>query len=73
VQRTITDAGISELLRVEPFDRLESGPFPETKFSLSVSLVYQSTERTLTDSEVDEFDKRILKNLEERLGAQLRK
>ena len=73
VQRTITDAGISELLRVEPFDRLESGPFPETKYSLSVSLVYQSTERTLTDSEVDEFDKKILKNLEERLGAQLRK
>jgi phenylalanyl-tRNA synthetase beta chain len=73
VQRTITDAGISELLRVEPFDRLESGPFPETKYSLSVSLFYQSTERTLTDSEVDEFDKKILKNLEERLGAQLRK
>jgi phenylalanyl-tRNA synthetase beta chain len=73
VQRTITDAGISELLRVEPFDRLESGPFPETKYSLSVSLVYQSNERTLTDSEVDEFDKKVLKNLEKRLGAQLRK
>jgi phenylalanyl-tRNA synthetase beta chain len=73
VQRTITDAGISELIRVEPFDRLESGTFPETKYSLSVSLVYQSTERTLTDAEVDEFDKKILKNLEERLGAQLRK
>jgi phenylalanyl-tRNA synthetase beta subunit len=38
-----------------------------------VTVVYQSAERTLTDSEVDDFDKRILKHLEERLGAQLRK
>jgi hypothetical protein len=59
--------------RVEPFDRLESGPFPETRYSLSVTVVYQSSERTLTDSEVDDFDKKILKHLEERLGAQLRK
>jgi phenylalanyl-tRNA synthetase beta chain len=73
VQRTITDAGVSELVRVEPFDRLESGPFPETRYSLSVTVVYQSAERTLTDSEVDDFDKKILKHLEERLGAQLRK
>jgi phenylalanyl-tRNA synthetase beta chain len=73
VQRTITDAGVSELVRVEPFDRLESGPFPETRYSLSVTVVYQSSERTLTDSEVDDFDKKILKHLEERLGAQLRK
>ena len=73
VQRTIIDAGISELARLEPFDRLESGPFSEGKYSLSVSVVYQSAERTLTDAEVDDFDKRILKNLEERLGAQLRK
>ena len=73
VQRTISDTGISELVHVEPFDRLESGPFPEAKYSLSVSVVYQSAERTLTDSEVEDFNKRILKNLEERLGAQLRK
>jgi phenylalanyl-tRNA synthetase beta chain len=73
VHRTIAGAGISELVRVEPFDRLESGPFPETKYSLSISVVYQSAERTLTDVEVDGFDKKIIQSLEERLGAQLRK
>jgi len=72
VQRTIAGAGIPELVRVKPFDRMDSGPFPETKYSLSISVVYQSTERTLTDAEVDAFDKKLLKNLEERLGAQLR-
>jgi phenylalanyl-tRNA synthetase beta chain len=73
VQRTIADTGISELVRVEPFDRMESGSFPETKYSLSISVVYQSAERTLTDVEVEGFDRKILQALEDRLGAQLRK
>ena len=73
VQRTIADTGISELIRVEPFDRMETGPFPETKYSLSISVVYQSAERTLTDVEVEGFDKKIIHTLEGRLGAQLRK
>ena len=73
VHRTILNAGVAELVRVEPFDRMESGPFPGTKFSLSISVVYQSAERTLTDVEVDGFDKKILQTLEQRLGAQLRK
>jgi len=73
VHRTIADTGIDEVLRVEPFDRLDSGPFPETKYSLSVSVVYQSADRTLTDTEVDAFDRKIVESLEQRLGAQLRK
>jgi phenylalanyl-tRNA synthetase beta subunit len=36
-------------------------------------VVYQSAERTLTDVEVEGFDKKIIQSLEERLGAQLRK
>jgi phenylalanyl-tRNA synthetase beta chain len=73
VQRTIAGTGISELVRVEPFDRMESGAFPEEKYSLSISVMYQSTERTLTDVEVESFDRKILQALEERLGAELRK
>jgi phenylalanyl-tRNA synthetase beta chain len=73
VHRTIAGAGIPELIRVDPFDRLESGPFPDTKYSLSISVVYQSAERTLTDVEVEAFDKKIIDTLEGRLGAQLRK
>ncbi|HVQ65606.1 MAG TPA: phenylalanine--tRNA ligase subunit beta [Terriglobia bacterium] len=73
IHRTIVDAGISELVRIEPFDRMDSGSFPATKYSLSISVVYQSAERTLTDVEVEGFDTRILQSLEARLGAQLRK
>jgi len=73
VRQTIQSAGIPELVRMEPFDRMETGPFPEAKYSLSISVVYQSSERTLTDAEVEGFDQRILQVLEERLGAQLRR
>lgn len=73
VRDVIREAGIRELVSVEPFDRLESGPFPQAKYSLSISLIYRSQERTLTDSEVEAFDLKTLDLLEQRLGAQLRK
>jgi phenylalanyl-tRNA synthetase beta chain len=73
VYRMIQEAAIPELVRVEPFDRMETGPFPEEKYTLAISVVYQSQERTLTDAEVEEFDQRVIHVLEERVGAQLRK
>ena len=63
---------IPELIRVEPFDRLETGSFAESKYALAISLTYQSSERTLTDQEVEEFDRRVLDSLKTRLGAELR-
>jgi len=73
VRASVAAAEIPNLVHVEPFDRLESGPFPESKYSLAISLIYQSSERTLTDEEVEQFDRRILTLLEQRVGAQLRK
>ncbi len=72
VKAAIESAGIQELVEVGPFDRLETGPFPESRYSLAVSVVYQSSERTLTDIEVEQFDQQILHLLGQRLGAQLR-
>jgi phenylalanyl-tRNA synthetase beta subunit len=54
----------TELVRVEPFDRIERGPFPESKYSLSISLIYQSRERTLTDAEVDGIEADVLSALQ---------
>ena len=72
VERAVRMPAIPELVRVEPFDRLETGPFPESKYALAISLMYQSPERTLTDEEVETFDKRILDSLRKQLGAELR-
>jgi phenylalanyl-tRNA synthetase beta chain len=72
IEDAVRGAGISELVRVEPFDRLEKGPFPESKYSISISLIYQSGVRTLIDDEVDDFDRQIVDLLARRVGAQLR-
>jgi phenylalanyl-tRNA synthetase beta chain len=72
VQQAILRLGIPELVRIEPFDRMETGPFPESKYALAISLTYQSPERTLTDAEVESFDKIILNSLKTRLNAELR-
>lgn len=72
VEQAVVGLNISELVKVEPFDRLESGNFPASKYALAISLLYRSPERTLTDEEVDGFDKRVLESLRQRLGAELR-
>ncbi len=72
VERAVQGVKIPELVRIEPFDRLETGQFGESKYALAISLTYQSSERTLTDDEVENFDKAILDSLKQRLGAELR-
>jgi len=73
IREVIGKAGIAELVHFEPFDRLDKGPFAESKYSLSISFIYQSRERTLTGDEVEEFDRKILGLLEQHLRAELRK
>jgi len=72
VEQSVRAVGIPELVRIEPFDRLEKGAFPESKYALAISLTYRSDERTLTDDEVEGFDKSILNSLKQRLSAELR-
>ena len=72
VERTVRAANVPELIRVDPFDRLESDSFGQSRYALAISVTYQSPERTLTDDEVDNFDKRILALLRTQLGAELR-
>jgi len=54
------------------FDLYQGDPVPKGYRSLAFSLNYRSTERTLTDAEVDERQARILARLAERFGARLR-
>lgn len=71
VEAAVNAAGIDELVAIVPFDRLESGPFPESCYSLAIGVEYQSPERTLTDEEIEEYDRRVLSRLEA-IGARLR-
>jgi phenylalanyl-tRNA synthetase beta chain len=72
VEQAVVALNIPELIKVEPFDILDKGPFPESKYALAISLMFQSPERTLTDEEIARFDQQILESLRQRLGAELR-
>lgn len=73
VVEVINKENIDELADIEPFDRLLTGPFPEDSYSLAIKLIYQAPDRTLTDSEVRDFDERIIERLKLELKATLRK
>ncbi|EFH87247.1 phenylalanine--tRNA ligase subunit beta [Ktedonobacter racemifer] len=62
-----------ELLRaVTLFDLYTGDPIPAGKKNLTYTLVYQSQERTLKDTEANEAQERIIRGLHEEFGADLR-
>ncbi|MBI4263815.1 MAG: phenylalanine--tRNA ligase subunit beta [Acidobacteria bacterium] len=69
VRRTIHDAAPDLLVRVREFDRYQGKGIPERKVSLSFRLTFRSSDRTLTDTEVQEAMDRVLAALTARHGA----
>lgn len=73
VMRTIRDTvSPSVLASVSLFDVYSGDQIAEEEKSLAFSLEYRSSDRTLTDAEVDRFQSQITHVLEEQLGARLR-
>jgi phenylalanyl-tRNA synthetase beta chain len=68
----IRATGISELTSVKPVDLFRGGHIPAGKYSLLVRVTFQNPQATLTDAQVAEFSNRIVKALEQGLGAALR-
>jgi phenylalanyl-tRNA synthetase beta chain len=54
------------------FDVYEGPPLPEGKRSLAFAVQFQSQDRTLTDAEVADARRRIVRRLEHEIGAELR-
>lgn len=69
VRRTIRTAAPPMLIRVVEFDRYQGKGIPETKVSLSLRLTFRSSDRTLTDAEVQAAMDRVLAALNDRHGA----
>ena len=69
VHRTIREAAPATLVRVSEFDRYQGKGIPEGKVSLSLRLTFRSSDRTLTDAEVQAAMDRVLGALKERHGA----
>jgi phenylalanyl-tRNA synthetase beta chain len=68
----IRKTGGASLTSVAIFDRYEGRGVPDGKVSVAFRLEFQRTDRTLTDAEVSRTVERIVKELSERFGGELR-
>jgi phenylalanyl-tRNA synthetase beta chain len=68
----IRKTGGGSLQSVDVFDRYEGRGVPEGKVSVAFRLEFQRTDRTLTDAEVARAVERIVKELSDRFGGELR-
>ncbi len=68
----IRAAGGKTVTNTTLFDVYRGGQAGQGKKSLAFSLTYQKPDRTLTDKEVSRIREKIIKQLNEKIGAQLR-
>jgi phenylalanyl-tRNA synthetase beta chain len=72
VRELILAAGGELLREATLFDLYRGGSIPPGKKSLAYALTFQADDRTLTDEEVARLQQRIVRRLEQEIGAQLR-
>ncbi len=79
VDSEVSAARVQELIAssslvsaVQLFDVYEGTPLPAGKRSLAFAVDFQTSDRTLTDADVAEARQRIIRRLENEVGAQLR-
>lgn len=73
VEKCVRDAADRRLLRsVSLFDVYEGKNLPAGKKSYAINLTLQDAEKTLNDKQIDAVMTKVIKNLTERLGAELR-
>jgi phenylalanyl-tRNA synthetase beta chain len=72
VEETIRQAGGRLLTGVRLFDVFQGGQVGPGSKSLAYNLVYQAPDRTLTDAEAAQVRGKIVRRLEQELGAHLR-
>lgn len=72
IEEVIVKASGKLLEKLELFDVYEGKQIPEGKKSVAYSAVYRAADRSLTGEEIQNVFDKTLKNLENKLGAQLR-
>ena len=72
IEQTAAETDCKLLRRVVLFDVYEGKNLPAGKKSYAVSFYLQDAERTLTDRRIDDLMAKLRRNLESKLGAQLR-
>lgn len=72
IEEVILEEGMGLIDKIKLFDVYKGKNIPENKKSVAYSIWYRSSERTLTDEEVNIVHNRIIETLSQKLGARLR-
>ena len=72
IMSTIATISNELLISYSLFDVYQGDKLPEGKKSLAYSFVFQHSDRTLEDAEVDTVIKEIIKEISEKCNAELR-
>lgn len=72
IEKTVRESERKLLREVTLFDVYEGDKLPAEKKSYAIALTLQDAERTLNDKQIDAVMKKIITNLENKLGATLR-
>ena len=72
IGEAIRALGIAEVSSIDAVDLFRGKNMPEGKFALLVRVKFESTQATLTETQLTDFSSRILAALEQKLGARLR-
>ena len=72
IAKAIKKAAGSLLTNIEIFDVYEGKNIPKDKRSIAYSLSFGTIDRTLTDEEVNNIMSKIIENLQNKIGAELR-
>jgi phenylalanyl-tRNA synthetase beta chain len=72
IEAVIRQAGGKLLVGVRLFDIFRGEQIGSGKKSMAYSLTYQAPDRTLTDTDATQLRQRIIRRMEQELGAKLR-
>jgi len=72
IEELIRETGEPLVKTVELFDIYQGPPIPDGKINLAYNITYQASDRTLTDAEVAEVQRKIALALRGQLEAELR-
>jgi phenylalanyl-tRNA synthetase beta chain len=73
IESSIVEAKLAALKETRVFDIFESEKLGEGKKSVAINFVFNATEKTLTDVEIDEMMKRLIQLFEKNIQAEIRK
>ena len=72
IAKLIKKAAGALLTKTEIFDVYEGVNIPKNKRSIAYSLSFGTMDRTLTDEEINNIMSKIIENLQNKIGAELR-